>query len=493
MKTRFVKKELAVGAIIFSFMMIFFGYIHPLSILDSDDWAFLICRRSLLPEWGIWNPSRVLPEILMPLASAIGRYVIMPINGDFFRSLELSYAIILSLCITVYAFCFKRLLRNCFKAGYLIENVCTVLFITFHFWILRGNEQGNQHLFFSLDVTRYFFYTIPNLIAGSFVMYIISDNFLDIYSEKGKALAKGLGIVIIYMVLFSNLYPAVIYMAFVGKTLLDELILLIRRKKKLKEIFVTRWIYFLSFVLWIVSLIFESSGGRAGSFSEGFMFHETAKCLYHGRNELNTFCVILILAVIVGALVCIIVVGKRNKDDEDAAEFKKAVICFFEGALISGLFCFVMCARTKPQDITRGDLLFSVFFYGLVWATVSIAFLSRKVKAVDTVIVIMAIVFPLSLFTGEKVYLEANVMNISSEKCREINEYMVEKVEKADKAGKNDVELAVPKTDGVGNWPFFSDLSWTMRDALYSYGFTDRKINISLTINSKLNKKFNIK
>ena len=488
-----IKRDIIVGALIFIVMMIFFCYIHPLSILDSDDWAFLVCRRSLFPEWGIWNPSRVLPEVLMPFLSAVGRYVIMPFNNDFFRSLELSYGLFFSVLVVIYALCFKRMIRKKLGMGYMSENLCTVLFLVFHFWILRGHENGNQHLFFSLDVTRYFFYTIPNLLTGSFVMYIISEDFLEIYNEKGKPIQKGIGLVLIYMCIFSNLYPAVILMAFVGKELLDQLILLIRRKTKLKNIMLTKWVYFLCFVLWIISLIYESSGGRAGSFSTGFEFYETARLLYHGRSELNAVCAAVILTAIIAAVIYLIVLKKKKVQDEEAAAFKKMVICFFECAVICALFCFVMCSRTKPQDITRGDLLFSVFFFGIVWGTVSTAFLSKRFSRIETVLVIAAIVLPLSLCKGERIFLEANVLNISSEKCREINEYMINKVIDAEKKGKTNIELPVPKTDGVGNWPFFGDMEWTMRDALYSYGFTDGKIQIKLVINKKLNKVFNIK
>ena len=324
-------------------------------------------------------------------------------------------------------------------------------------------------------------------------MYIISEDFLEIYNEKGKPIQKGIGLVLIYMCIFSNLYPAVILMAFVGKELLDQLILLIRRKTKLKNIMLTKWVYFLCFVLWIISLIYESSGGRAGSFSTGFEFYETARLLYHGRSELNAVCAAVILTAIIAAVIYLIVLKKKKVQDEEAAAFKKMVICFFECAVICALFCFVMCSRTKPQDITRGDLLFSVFFFGIVWGTVSTAFLSKRFSRIETVLVIAAIVLPLSLCKGERIYLEANVLNISSEKCREINEYMINKVIDAEKKGKTNIELPVPKTDGVGNWPFFGDMEWTMRDALYSYGFTDGKIQIKLVINKKLNKVFNIK
>ena len=80
MVKKYSRKEhiLLIGfsTIIFLSMLLFFLRIHPLIIYDADDWLYASYFRLPIPIWNDWNPSRVFPEIFMPLCSTLAVYLI---------------------------------------------------------------------------------------------------------------------------------------------------------------------------------------------------------------------------------------------------------------------------------------------------------------------------------------------------------------------------------------------------------------------------------
>ena len=63
---------ISLGVIIFVFVVVFYTYFHPLYIFDTDDWTYIAANRVPLPSTDAWNPTRILPEVLMPLTASLG-------------------------------------------------------------------------------------------------------------------------------------------------------------------------------------------------------------------------------------------------------------------------------------------------------------------------------------------------------------------------------------------------------------------------------------
>lgn len=89
---------------LFLLLVLFFTKITPLVVFDSDDWLYVSYRRMPVPIWGHWNPSRVLPELLMPFVSSLGALVLYPLTGDYMGALTLVFAVTVSLVIVVYIY-----------------------------------------------------------------------------------------------------------------------------------------------------------------------------------------------------------------------------------------------------------------------------------------------------------------------------------------------------------------------------------------------------
>lgn len=107
------KYELAfVSLLAFLFFLLFFYKIHPLVLLDTDDWTYSYMARRAVPQWGAWNPARVLPEVLMPLVTLISKSSLDVFMQNHFAAISLGYAITLSAFIATMVCFLYRLLEK---------------------------------------------------------------------------------------------------------------------------------------------------------------------------------------------------------------------------------------------------------------------------------------------------------------------------------------------------------------------------------------------
>lgn len=96
---------------VFGFLFVWFTQIHPLVVYDADDWTYLAYVRSATPIWGDWNPAKVFPETVMPFFSTVAVYTLMPLLGDYILAQTVMHALVVSISITVYVFCFTELVK----------------------------------------------------------------------------------------------------------------------------------------------------------------------------------------------------------------------------------------------------------------------------------------------------------------------------------------------------------------------------------------------
>ena len=65
--------------LIFGGMFIFLSIINPLTVYDTDDWLYIYLLRKPIPLPNAWNPTKIFPEIFMPMASYFGAFFIYPL------------------------------------------------------------------------------------------------------------------------------------------------------------------------------------------------------------------------------------------------------------------------------------------------------------------------------------------------------------------------------------------------------------------------------
>lgn len=95
--------------LIFLSIVIFFTMAHPLVPYDGDDWLNLSILRKAVPMTGAYNPIKVLPETLFPLAGLVAAYVVFPLIGDYISAIALTSALVMAGLISLYMYLFFKL------------------------------------------------------------------------------------------------------------------------------------------------------------------------------------------------------------------------------------------------------------------------------------------------------------------------------------------------------------------------------------------------
>ena len=194
------------GLLLFAFLIVFFVVVHQLVIFDTDDWNYIFAIRSAIPTWGDWNPTRLFPEIMMAVVSQLVANILYPISGDYIGTMIWGHGLFTSVVILVYVICFIKLIREKFKVTSEESLVYATLFVVFHFVIFRKVYVGNEHLFYSSNVTCYYYYLLPTLLNCIAVMELMRIEHNESLWKAKTAVSKGIFFLLVYLCIFSNLY-----------------------------------------------------------------------------------------------------------------------------------------------------------------------------------------------------------------------------------------------------------------------------------------------
>ena len=459
MVKKYSRKEhiLLIGfsTIIFLSMLLFFLRIHPLIIYDADDWLYASYFRLPIPIWHDWNPSRVFPEIFMPLCSTLAVYLFMPLTHDYIWSLALMYGIVVSFFITLYVYAFALFLREKIKASVSNSIIISAIFFLFHFLIFKTSESGNHHMFYANDVTCYFYYIIPTILNVVLVIILeLYPDLMDIFSRKNGIL-KGVILFSVYMAIFSNLFCSVIIAVWAGVEIINSsLNLIICKDFKFKTILRNN-IYKLMIVFgWLISIIYELSGGRAESLA-GISFAESVK------HTIRNFTQVLIgvnkyVAVL---LVCVIIL-------------------------------YFMLIR-NAYYITRTEILLALCFW--VFAAIGIMMTALiNNKAIRILSPCILLLLCASINSHGITFADANCGEVDWKTCYDISSDFVEQIEVADDDNKMNIVLKVPQYDDAQNWPLAIYGEDRICYTLYKHGIVSHDLNVVFEPDNSINQKWGI-
>lgn len=198
--------------VVFIIFFVFYAKIHPIVPFDNDDWDTMVAMRGFYPSMSCWNPTRLFPECLQPVVATISAFVITPMVGDYIYAMVYCNAFIVSLFILLFLYSCHRLLTRHFGMGDLCSCALLSIFVLFHFLILRQETGLSDYLWYSLDQDCYYYYTIPNLLCSSLVIYLISRGNQLPHSVRGRSIL----FILTYLGLCSNLFSTIILTAYVG-------------------------------------------------------------------------------------------------------------------------------------------------------------------------------------------------------------------------------------------------------------------------------------
>ena len=452
-----------------------------------DDWSFLFFHRLPIPLWGAWNPTRVLPELLMPWTAWLSVKLIYPFTHELIGAIEIGMAATVSFFVTIYAALFCRMMRKKYDVDKWHSFGIMMIFLLLHLLVFRSKTQGNDHLLAGYyDATTYFFYLIPALWNASLVLYLISERYFITRQEK-PIVIRLLVLIACYMAILSNLYQSIILVAY---TFADLLYGLLGRNRTFS--FKSYIAQELILLFWLVAMIFEFFGGRAASLTDqtfNLDFLKTAKILLNRLSMMNSGFIILFAAAIVG---CVFRIYKRIKNEQEDYNILREILCYLFLGIVILFYELLVCSASRPDYVQRGDVLISAFFYIILFMCTTGATSLQKHKKTNIFIPVIVVFCMIQTLSNGNIYLNRTNSRVAPETARAITKDIVTQMQEANEKETCDTIL-VPKYATADNWPIAYYGAPVVSWVLAYYELIDSPINIAFEGSYEKNIEFGIK
>lgn len=491
---------------IFVGIFIFFTQIHPLVIFDTDDWISIALKRHPIPLWGKWNPTRVFPEVLMPLCGDIAAFFVYPLTRNYIRSFTLVNGAVVALFVVLYMHMFFELLYKKWKLSAFRTFALSTIFLILHFIVFRTvriSDTTSDYLFLAPNVTCYYYYVIPALLNCSLVLYLLrSDVLYDGWRKlKSGTFAKhivrnSILFLALYFALFSNLYQSVILAAFIGSQLLLELIGFIKAKgnfNDFKELVKTNTLRLMFIFSWAIEQVFEVNGGRAASIRSGGLLQSVMSMVKSMLNKvisMNKLFLFGSIVVFISAMTIAIYchVKKSPKIAWGGVHRLAAILSTSEAFII--VYLILLCSRTGA--IGRSDIWLSIMFFVFLGIMLCGSYILSKINIFDLLLPFICIFLVCETRTSGRTFSDTKMGGVDNSTCVEIDNDIVSQFVEADESGENEIVLYVPEFGSADNFPLATYGGTSISRALYKHGVIDHPITVTEMVPTReKNEQFN--
>ena len=474
-------------ALLFAAMFIFFSQVHPIVLFDGDDWNVISDARTGLPKWGGWNPIKILPETFFPICGYFAAYVVNPIVGDYLTAFTFTAALILSAFVTVYVFLFVLFAEKVLNLDKLAAKFFGIFFLLLHFAIfLKHNTQNNPYLFCTTDADCYFNYVLPNLLNAALILFAarvdVTKNFFGNMTPASATLFLA-----IYLGIFSNIFSSCTLAIFIFVELISRVE---RGKFKLGKFFVENKTFFMIIIFWLISLLFEANGGRAGRIvhEESYLSllveaaEETIKSLLFDNHGASL--------MIFAALTMIFIFARRTDDTEN---FLRLMIKFLICLLLWTVYIILVAAKVDVTYALRPDVQFGFFFFEFAIFLTALSFWIKKFPRAALIVPILCFALFTWIFSGKRTLCPSTVNHVPEKICVEVSRHLIEQIISADKAGLDKVTITVPQGDAeLDNWPHPLYMGENISRTLHVHGIISRRLEVKILPDATLNERFNL-
>ena len=479
--------EIFTGTLIFLAMFIFFSQVHPIVLFDNDDWNVISDARTALPKWGGWNPIKVLPETFFPICGYFAAYVVKPIIGDYLTAFTISAALTVSIFIAAYVVMFILFAEKILRSGKLSANIFGVIFLLLHFAIfLKHDTQDNFYLFYTTDADCYFNYVLPDILNAALILFLIrvdvTKNFFERVTPSSMILFSAL-----YLGIFSNIFSSCMLAIFIFVELIDRV-----EWKNFKpgKFFAENKTMFMILIFWLISLLFEANGGRAGRIvhEESYLSllveaaEETIKSLLFDNHGASL--------MIFAALTMIFIFARRTDDTEN---FLRLMIKFLICLLLWTVYIILVAAKVDVTYALRPDVQFGFFFFEFAIFLTALSFWIKKFPRAALIVPILCFALFTWIFSGKRTLCPSTVNHVPEKICVEVSRHLIEQIISADKAGLDKVTITVPQGDAeLDNWPHPLYMGENISRTLHVHGIISRRLEVKILPDATLNERFNL-
>lgn len=475
----------------FAFFFLFFSTIHPVYLLHVDDWTYISYWRECLPLWGNWNPTRVFPEILMPICGGFAAFVINPLVEDYFYALMLTFAGAITVFVTGYVLCFYVYLTNRCKATRPVAMMLCVLFVALHFLVFRCSSHENVHLFWSSSITNYSYYAIPNLLCCSLVLLHSAGLIQDGSPLCKSPLHIGVLLVLVYMALLSNLFSSIILAAYCMGALSYELIRAVHTRIAVSVVLKKNYPLVGVICAWAAVQVCEANGGRSSvagvvndsPFTERLV--QVLRSAWSVRGSINK----VVLAIMLLLFTCGIILFLIRKS-QASADWLKACLTHLVGSFVTLGYECLLCAASMPEYIVRPDVLFGTFFFLFMTSMTILARLLDGNRLAEVSLPLLVLILASFANTSGKTFADPNELGVSSAVVRAIDDDILAQVEAACADGSSSVTVLIPVFHVADNAPITEYGGDRASTTLFAHGITDRPIEITFLPSETKNMEF---
>lgn len=479
-------KSVIVNFFLFVFIVIFFTSVSPIFPCDGDDWYFTGSMRLPWPMWGVFNPSKVLPEIIEPLGGYFAAFVVYPFTADYVASIAGTQAVVISAFITLLFWMSFKYFHEKFSLSVSFALCIELIFFLLFFLVFKQKNQNSYYGFWSSDLNCYFNYIIPGVLNATLMLFMAkSDKFVQSGGGNKNGCIRAVLLIGIYLALFSNIQSSIILSGYCFIRFVETVIKSIRAKK---QIFTVKefWIYGAVDLFWLISLIFESSGLRAMGLTvgaNGFFIMPLSESLsqykvlfsYVGKYYSCVFLIFFVLAYL-------ILMIDRNIREKFLVPLIRTVLLF----VLVTTYLTLVHAKAGAWYGRRPDTMWPVIFLILMLTSLCVAIVFTKLKALEFCMIPMVFMLFVVAFNlnGKFIQFEQDYST-----AKRINDYIIRQVVTADKAGQSKAVVKVPKGDpNAANWPYPYNMAHWFQNALFSHNIISNRISIEFVPDSSLNK-----
>ena len=487
-KTNFLPEILFFLGVFFG-MTLFYTAAHPLVLIDLDDWAYFSYARLALPFPNFWNPSRVLPELLMPACGTAAALLSAALLHDYVRAQVLVVAWVYSAFITFYVWAFARLLRRRLGAGRGVSLLLALIFLLLHFLIFRSGDSGNIHLFYTVDVVCIFFYTIPALLNAALAMLLLGGDLFAAFVPSGRPLRRGFVLLLLYLALFSNLFGSVILAVCAGCGLLGGLFGGLREKRPFGALLREQLPRLLLIAGWLLAVLFEALGGRArasygSGMSLGGRIGETLRGLAELLRSMNLLFAALLAAGMLFALLMLLLPGRAAR-----RPLPGLLGLSLAAAALCAVFLVLLCAVVDPLYIRQPSASFALFFWLLLPLGVCAGWALTRWTRLSLLLPLALLVIASAIGTNTRTFADQNCLGVTGQACIDINNDLIAQLQRADAEGLDAAEiLTLDSPFDYDNWPHSTFyLGDTLARTLWKHGVVERLLSVTLVPSEAFN------
>ena len=471
-------------------LWLFFVRINPVIPYDGDDWYFAGAMRWPFPLWGVFNPSKVLPETIEPLCGYIAAYIVYPITGDYIRSLSLVMGLCVALicyllCWFVYKYTRKTLNITVFRA----LSIELIVFVSL-FLIFKQRTSESYYALWSSDINCCFNYVVPGMLNGIMVLALELHRFCD--ERKNDSFINGLLLVGVYFAMFSNIELNILLAVYAAVKILIHLLdntfkthrmdfrLLIKENS---------WCIVILF-FWVVTLIFEFNGGRAKVVSgESFWaqsFSATFIQMKSFAKNINLVFGFVVVILFISSVVLSEIGAKKNEFDKRIRNALREAVLI--GAIVF-VYLFLIFTKLGGTYASRPDCMWALQFIAYWLLAISLAEIVSKLQFIRKALPLCILTMCICAFNLNYPFVSCHGGRDYAT-CKALDEYIIDQIVEADSQGLSYVEVKVPLEQNSSNWPHPYNMAQWMQNTLYAHGIINSRIKVVFVPDPSVNDLF---